>query len=510
MSETLQETWQKIIEFWEEKDKKQKISMGIGSLAFILIVTFMILKFTSTKYEVLYGDLSLKDMGQITTKLDEMDVEWETGEQNNSILVPADDKNKIKIELATHGLPKEGYDLSDLISDLGWSMTDSDKKIVEKEFVESSLETTLLEMDGVSDVRVHVGDDTRTSFVLDNINNDMSASVFIVKDSNKNFGNEQVKAVKHIVAGRLGMVPEDVSVTDNEGNLLDGESEKDGFNLEQFAVKEELEGKIDKSVTKLLTDMYGIGNVSVKSSVKINMNEESSESVEYSPIEGTDGGIIRSQEEESERMKGGTPGNPPGVDINVEDYEILDEYSDEYSRDKKIVNNEINEIRREIKTTPGQIDGVTVAVILNSNSIPGGELTEEKKEEITNLVFAATGGDTERVEVFAEDFGRGMALEDSEAEEGGLNLKILIPLLIVLILVGAGIFLYMRRKREEEELELEQALLDQAIEDQMQDEEYMDELEFELEESNMKKQIDKFVDEKPEAVTQLLRSWLND
>lgn len=67
-----------------------------------------------------------------------------------------------------------------------------------------------------------------------------------------------------------------------------------------------------------------------------------------------------------------------------------------------------------------------------------------------------------------------------------------------------GYVAYRRKKdRELEELESEldeETLIEAEIED----------LEFETEESKMKSQIENFVDKKPDAVAQLLRTWLNE
>ena len=85
--------------------------------------------FTRTKYEILYQDLSLKDAAQVTKKLDEMGVKWKTpNNDTTTILVPSEMKNKIKIELASYGLPKEGYGFMDALNDSSWTMTDYDKR----------------------------------------------------------------------------------------------------------------------------------------------------------------------------------------------------------------------------------------------------------------------------------------------------------------------------------------------------------------------------------------------
>ena len=98
-------------------------------LLLLLSIIILSIVFTRTKYEVLYQDLSLKDTSEITKKLDEMGVKWKTpSNDTTTILVPSDMKNKIKIELASDRLPKEGYSFLDAFNDSSWTMTDYDKK----------------------------------------------------------------------------------------------------------------------------------------------------------------------------------------------------------------------------------------------------------------------------------------------------------------------------------------------------------------------------------------------
>lgn len=70
-------------EYWQEidKDKKRKLII-IGALIVLSVIILSII-FTRTKYEVLYEDLSLKDVSEITKKLDEIGVKWKTPDKND-------------------------------------------------------------------------------------------------------------------------------------------------------------------------------------------------------------------------------------------------------------------------------------------------------------------------------------------------------------------------------------------------------------------------------------------
>ncbi len=505
MQESIHKIGLQLTEYWKEMDKKKKIRLVLISLFIIFAVTALILTLTRTKYEVLYGNLSLKDMGQITTKLDEIGVPWKTGDDQKSILVPEESKNRVKIELATYGLPKEGYSYMDAFKDSSWTMTDYDKKQRMKLALQSELASTISEIDGIHSAEVYIAEKETTNFVLSNEDTKTTASVFIVKDGSGKLSAEKVKAIKNLVAGPINIEPENVRVVDDEGRLLDEENENDIFSTDQFAVKHNLETRINDSIKKFLENIVGIGNVDVMSSVKINLDIENTKIVEFSPpIEGNEEGLIRSLEEVEEHMVGGATGGVPG-DTNVEDYPIVDDSSSRYDKVSRIINNELNEINKEIRKTPGQVESITVAVLINKDALVDGEMTPEREKEFTDLIFAATGLDTKQVQVQAASFNKQIA--DNNLIEGKPNNWLYWGIIIfVLLALGIVMFIYRRTKAKKSATDELEKLLEErsSIELEVAD------LDFEVEESKMKAQIDKFIEKKPDLVAQLLRNWLNE
>ena len=508
MEESLNKMRQQLTSFWEETDKKKKIRLGIIVLIVIAVVTTLILVLTSTKYEVLYGDLSLKDMGQITTKLDEMTIKWKTGDDQKSILVPAEDKSRVKIELASYGLPKEGYSFMDAFSDSSWTMTDYDKKQRMKLALESELSSTIGEIEGVHSAKVYLEEKETTNFVLNNDDTKGTASVFIVRSDNRSLSNDKVNAIRNLVAGPININPENVTVVDDEGRLLGDQEENDFMITDQFVMKQHLETRINDSIKKFLSNVFGSGNVDVMSSVKINIDSEKTTIVEFAPpIEGNEEGLIRSLEEVEEHMVGGSMGGVPGTETNVEDYTMEEDGSSRYDKVSRIINNELNEINKEIRKTPGQVESITVAVLINKDSLSEGEMTPEKQKEITELIFAATGLDTKDVQVRAEKFNKQTDSDLGDIEGNNKNLIIIgiIALILLVLIIVTLLYIRSKSKESEEEQELERLLLEKnLIQSEVQD------LDFEAEESKMKAQIDNFIEKKPESVAQLLRNWLNE
>ena len=87
MGEAIQQTKNQLNEWWQgkEEDKRKKIII-IFIISIISIIMLSII-LSRPKYEVLYEDLSLKDMAQITKKLDELNVKWKTPGKDNTALM---------------------------------------------------------------------------------------------------------------------------------------------------------------------------------------------------------------------------------------------------------------------------------------------------------------------------------------------------------------------------------------------------------------------------------------
>jgi len=508
MGEAIQQVKNQLDEYWQslDKDKKKKIVIiGIIALLSIIVLTILL---TRTKYEVLYRNLSLEDMGDVKSKLDELGIEYKIPDDDpTTILVPKDMKNIAKIELASEGLPQSGYSFLDAFKDSSWTMTDYDKKERMKLALQSELASTIAEIDGIEKATVYIKEKDESGFVLNEYENETTASVFIEKSGRRPLPAQTIEAIQNLVASSVNMNPEKVQIIDNEGNLLTGDqSESEILMTEQFLIRSSLESRINESIKKFLENIFGPGNVDVRSSVNINFDSEKTTVVEFQPpIEGNEEGLIRSIEEVEEHISEAGAVGVPGVEENIQDYVIAEEDGENYSRRSSIINYELNEINQEILRAPGQVEDITVAVLINRQFLLDEEFNEDIRTDIENLIYAATGLDTRQVEVIARDF----ALTDTpdlmpiDADE---NLYRYIALGILVILIIIAIIIYRRRKIEKEQFEeLQQRMAEErAITEEVED------LDLEIEKPRLKYQIDNFVDKNPELAAQLIRAWLNE
>lgn len=121
-----------------------------------------------------------------------------------------------------------------------------------------------------------------------------------------------------------------------------------------------------------------------------------------------------------------------------------------------------------------------------------------------NLISAATGVSANKITVLAYNVPQFVSSTKSSNGISNYLMIILtvliIALLIFVILRGAS---PLAAEDEEPELSVEQLLATTKENQSLDDIEFSDK-------SETRKMIEKFVDENPEAVAQLLRNWLND
>lgn len=519
MGEIVERIKNQLNSFWQETEKKKKIAIISGLIIALVAISSAIFFMTRTEYVVLYDNLSLKEAGAITASLDEQGILWKEGKDGTEISVPINMKDKAKIDLAMEGLPQEKYSFDQAFQDMDWTTTEYDKKQKLKYALENSLSKDIASIDGIEKSEVRLTIPEESGYVIKN-DSKPTGSVYLTIDKKAGIKQDAITGIQHLVANAVnGMNAMDVSIVGNDGQLL-SEQENSGDAVDmsnQVVAQQAMQDKLDNSIRGFLENAFGRGKVDVRTSVKMNFDSEVENITEYeSPFEGGEEGIARSVEEMEESSINTTEGEVPGVEPNAEDEPVdfveVEGQNQEHNKSEKVTNYEINERNRQIKKEPGQIDSVTVAVLIDENTIGEG-LTDDKREEISNLIYAATGIRTEQVEVSAMAFGPAEDAETTPEEAPGIPLWIFALVGLGVLAIGAIVYvLYRKKKREEAEaLALEEAKrmeLEAKVDETM---DYMeDDIEFGVEKSRQKEQIGKFIDQKPEIIAQLLRTWINE
>lgn len=396
--------------------------VAVGMLAFII---YFATRFSTQPMELLYGDLATADSNAIVTQLEEMKVPFELRNNGTEILVPGDQVQRLRLQMAEQALPMSGsmgYEVFDTMDTLGATNFMQNVNMVRA--LEGELARTIRSIDGVKAARVHLVLPKREMFSRET--QDPSAAVYVKMDRGR-LADGQVTAIQHMIAASVPKLkPGAISIIDERGTLLSSGVE-DGASM-KLATQEELrrkeEMRLARSVEQLLESVLGPGKVRAEVAVEMDFDKRVINQEIYDP----DSRVARSTVTREENIQ--TNENEPSavsVGQNLPDAEINQtsaQASNTEQRVEETVNFEISKkVVNQISEMPS-VERLSVAVLVDGTYATGEDGTktyqprdEAQMDQLAALVRSAIGFDANRgdkVELVNMQF---TGFEEIEVEE---------------------------------------------------------------------------------------------
>ena len=498
---------------WSGLDGNQKLGMLALIVVTIVAATFFLSKAMEPDWVVLYSDLNEVNAMSIVEGMKKNGYRYKVSEDHHSILVPSNVRDEMRVFVAENDLIKNEDSGFELLDEMQLGSTDFKNKLTRQRIFQGELTRSIEKIDGVKYARVQLAEPERSIFE----DNDAkpTASVVLVLQPGYKIKASQVKAIKNLVAYAVPrMTPEQVFITDQNGNSLSDETSKNSTDMESF--KSNLEKDISKKVSDVLEKIVGKGNVSVQVNADIDFNSAKSTIESYIPLEGKAEGVVTSSQTEVETYE--NPNNVPNPN-NVNQRNL------NYSKQKTAVNYNVSKEVKQVVYAPGTIKRLSIAVAVNKI------LTESEKEELRGLVQSASGVDFSRGDVISVS---GLQFEgatiDKKAQEAFAEqyqkeqmfyfiTSSVIPLVIVLIL---GCFaLYILKNfisKMPSARRIERRAQEEIAEQQMEEPEPEEDMpRIELSKKEVKTQKEQNINElneavmaSPEDAAKLLTSFIRD
>lgn len=490
--------------------RRQLIYIG-SALAVIVLIALVVVMFNRTNYVTLSRGLTPAKSGEITAKLDELGIAWRSEDNATTILVDDAQIDTARMQLSLSGITSEDvFTFEDVMDRLTFTQTTEEKNRLFLYNTVSEIESALRSLEDIEDATVIAYVKESSSFL--NLEDDLSsASVRLVLADGKNLSADSIKGIESFILTSIrGLTAEKITIIDQTGARLNAYNANGEIanSSSQDELKVSIEQRLDNSIRSFLAPIYGLDNITVKSSVALDFDAETTQIIQFSPpLEGTTDGLIRSSNVLKENVSGGTTGGVAGTDSNTTDvaeYPTLESAESDYTKTQETFNYELNEIQKTIVKAEGQISDVSIAVLLNTDVLEDNQLTDEHRQELTQLLTAAAGvSDTSVVRIMAKSFyvEPEVPVTATAATFFGVPMWVLALLLGVIAVLGIAAFIMMRRRSES--LQVAQEIIEEQEELEEINTEFQDK-------SSPKYQIEKFIESKPEAVAQLLRSWLNE
>lgn len=359
---------------WEKMSVPARIGgvFGIGAVFFgLLFLAF----FSSPDYQPLFTDLSAEDAAAVVAVLQENGVPYRIADSGRTILVSPADVHETRMTVAGQGLPTGGIVGFEIFNQMRLGETEADRQLRFLWALQGELTRTIKELREVQDARVHIVLPRRSLFVQES--QPSTASVLLGLAPGVVLTNQQVRGIAHLVSSSVeGLSPENVTIVDNRGNVLNDQSQLAGVDgqsfSERFEVERAYERQLESSVTAMLERIYGYGKVVARVSAVLDFDSQE-EWAERFEAPTRDGGLVRSEQHFDESFAGlGTAlSGPAGVDANVPGYVGLDGYGDsEYQRSESTLNYEMDRIERHSARAPGRVEALNVSVWLYGEMAP--------------------------------------------------------------------------------------------------------------------------------------------
>jgi len=508
-------------EFWNSLEKSQKTRLYITTVIVAAAIGISIFMITRPNRVVLFSNPDKKQIGEMVAILDENNIWNSVEDDGTTIIIDARDNNRAQILLAQSGYPKEGFTFEDAISRIGITTTQDDKKQIWKRQQISDLETKIEMLDNIDEAFVTLAMPERSIFYTEG-QEPLRPTAYVMVRPNKPLTPAQVEGIVMLVSRSVeGLDPKDVTVADNNSNILNTYNGDDS--IAAASSQEELRRKREQELEQKVLNYFSVGQfdnfdtIRVVANVVLDFDKEKTQRKTITNPEGMDSGAVISSRISEEKVENGSPSGEPGMgsnpgESNAASYQIGEESASSYSSSTREMNYGYDEELTETEKATGKLipgeSGLAISLWYGNKVTDDSKLTDEFMEEIKQAASFATGIPVSNISVNKLRLAKHEDTELSAAEkisrlvsDYGL-FAIMFMLIIVMLIVG------LPRKKNEEQV-LVPATAEGPRFSVPPREEPLPDIELE-ERSEIKKQIDKFVAQKPDAVAQLLRNWLSD
>lgn len=373
----------------------------------------------SPSYRVLFPSIDPSEMGAISSALETAGIAYEIDSASGALLVEGSSITQAQMLLAGQGLPQsKGVTLENLYEGQGYATSQFMETKFYTHALEAKLERVIGSLNTVKAAQVSLGLPKRSAFLRDR--KAPTASVVVHLFPGRILEPGQAKAITHLVASSVpDLEPGNVTLLDENSNLLSSQGSDDllGAATSQFEYRQRLENALAENIDTLLVPIMGPGRSRTRVVANLDFTELEETTERFDPASQ----VVRSEQTSQQESVGaalgalGIPGalsnqppvnaigNPPQQPAVAADGTTAAEPLPRSSAQDSVLNYEVDRTISRKRAPRGQVERLSVAVVLDYLPAPGGgrnaepvPLTDEQLAEIGGLIREAVGYDETR------------------------------------------------------------------------------------------------------------------
>lgn len=418
---------------------------GIAVVTFVLL-GFIFFIFNEPTYSTLYSNLSQEDASQVVNYLSAEKVPYKIIGNGTTITVPKDKIYKVRLDLASKGVPSSGVVGYEIFDHNTMGMSEFMQKINYKRALEGELSRTITEQDGIKSARVHIVIPTKSIFKDEE--KKPTASVVLKLTSRNTPSKSSITAIENLVAGSVeGLTPENVTIVDTRGRMLSKPVDQDPLassGSKQYEVKTNIEKYLTQKAQRILNKIVGYGNSDIQVNVDLNFKQVEKTMESYDP----ESQVVVSEQTSKSQSNG----------VTTRDSSAL-------VSENTTTNYEISKTIEKMIDGAGNIKRITLAAVVNGvpKEVKNGSKvetvyeprTDAQLKKIEQLLRQAVGIDDSRkdkISIVSIPFEAPTEIQDdgtaSPLDDIG---KWINYLLMILAIAGAGFVLKSLMKKLKDE-----------------------------------------------------------
>ncbi len=385
-----------------------------GSVALGIVI---VLWAWTPNYSVLYGSLTEKDASEIVAALQQAGIEVKVDQTTGSVMIPAADLHRARLNLAGQGLPRgDGLGFELLQQETGFGTSRMIEAARYQRAMEGELARTISTLSSVQTARVHLALPKQSVFVRKRKKS--SASVVVKLFPGRILEKGQVASIVYMVSSSVPELEADnVTVVDQKGSLLSGQGSTREMMLSstQFDYTSKVEERYRNRIEDILTPILGADSVHAQVTAEVDFTQVEKTEERFNP-QAQKELAIRSEQinEERSQLAGvqGVPGalsnQPPVGGVAPERVGQLEggdiKAAEPINSSKQATRNyELDKVISHTRMPATSLRRLSVAVVVDNPQVsdkkkdeePVGR-TPEELEQITQLVKEAMGFNAER------------------------------------------------------------------------------------------------------------------
>jgi flagellar M-ring protein FliF len=346
-------------------------------------------------YAILFNNLSTKDASAIVESLQKSGAQYELANDGQTVMVPQDQVNDLRLSLSGEGLPGDAGTGYSLLDQQGITTSDFMQHTNFQRALEGELSNTIKSIDGVEAATVHLVIPQKDVFADDQ--DKPTASVLVASATTQPLSGQQVQSIVHLVASSVeGLDPTQVTVAGADGKILStggGAAVGTGSDSGNESQTVAFQNRMNTSLQNMLDSVVGPGHAVVTTTADLDFDQtqttsksfnanpsapalsESNSREAYNSSQSCAGGVLGPDNVSGPGCTSGNSSSGPG----------------QYENSNTVRNNAVDETQEVRKNAPGSIRKLNVAVLLDS-TVAGSV----DPAQVQQLVTSAAGIDASR------------------------------------------------------------------------------------------------------------------